>query len=80
MSILLGFDYRNFNRVNLVAKKGKRKKEMIKILIGALTGAVAGYFWYRLIGCRQGTCYIMRHRTLAIIYWTLFGALLANLF
>lgn len=53
---------------------------MIKILIGALTGAVAGYFWYRLIGCRQGTCYIMRHRTLAIIYWALFGALLANLF
>jgi len=53
---------------------------MIKILIGALVGAGAGYLFYRVVGCRQGTCYLMRHRVLSIIYWSLFGALLANLF
>lgn len=61
--------------------KGKeRDKKMFRIVLGALIGAAAGYLWYRFIGCRQGTCYLMRHRTLAIIYWALFGALLANLF
>ncbi len=52
----------------------------MKIIIGALVGAVAGYLWYRFVGCRSGACYIMRHRLLSVIYWTLFGALLANLF
>ncbi|MCX7972894.1 MAG: YtxH domain-containing protein [Candidatus Aminicenantes bacterium] len=53
---------------------------MVKIIIGAIVGAWVGYLWFRFIGCRQGTCYIMRHRTWAVIYWAIFGALLANLF
>lgn len=52
---------------------------MLKIVLGALIGAGVGYLWYRFIGCRQGTCYLMRHRTSAIIYWAIFGALLAYL-
>jgi len=56
------------------------RQKMWKIVIGAVVGASAGYLWYRFVGCRSGACYIMRHRTLSILYWALFGALLANLF
>lgn len=51
----------------------------MKIILGGLIGAVAGYLWYRFVGCRSGTCYIMRHRVLSVLYWAVFGALLANL-
>lgn len=29
---------------------------LVKILIGVALGAVAGYAWYRLVGCSTGTC------------------------
>lgn len=29
---------------------------IVKILIGVALGAVAGYAWYRLVGCSTGTC------------------------
>ncbi len=52
---------------------------MIKIILGAMIGAAVGYLWYRFVGCQSDSCYIMRHRLLAVLYWAIFGGLLANL-
>jgi hypothetical protein len=52
---------------------------MIKIVIGVAGGAIVGFFYYRLIGCHTGACYITRNPYRSIAYWALVGGLLANI-
>ena len=52
---------------------------MIPIVIGAVFGGIAGFFFYRYVGCRTGSCVIAGNPYLATIYWALLGALFANL-
>jgi len=53
----------------------KRKKPMIlKTLIGVVLGAVAGFAYYRFVGCVSGTCPI----TSSPVGSTLYGALLGG--
>jgi hypothetical protein len=33
-----------------------KKKTTMKMVLFVLGGAVAGYLYYRLVGCRTGTC------------------------
>jgi hypothetical protein len=47
------------------------KKRAVKISIGLLLGAAAGYLYYRFIGCRTGSCGI----TSSPVVSTIFGAL-----
>ncbi|MGD9345687.1 MAG: YtxH domain-containing protein [Candidatus Aminicenantes bacterium] len=56
------------------------KKKMILIAIGAVLGGLIGFFFYRFVGCRTGSCLIASNPYLATIYWAFLGALLANLF
>ncbi|MFQ6109807.1 MAG: hypothetical protein ACE5L7_09690, partial [Candidatus Aminicenantales bacterium] len=68
----IGFD------INLYPlRTGKRK--MIKILIGFLAGALAGFLYYRFIGCRSGVCMITSNPYLSTLYWALLGGLMANI-
>jgi len=53
---------------------------MIRIGIGVVAGGIAGYLFYRFVGCRTGTCRIVGNPFLSTIYWALLGALVANLF
>lgn len=52
---------------------------MTAIVIGAVAGGVAGYLYYRLIGCRSGACFITGNPYLSTIYWAVLGALVANI-
>jgi hypothetical protein len=50
------------------------------ILTGTILGAFAGYFYYRLIGCSNGTCLISSKPVNSTIYFAVMGAILFSLF
>jgi hypothetical protein len=50
------------------------------ILAGAVLGALAGYLYYRLIGCSSGTCLISSRPINSTVYFALMGAILFSLF
>jgi len=69
------------NNMNPSMKKifrGKRAR-MIMIILGVVAGAGVGYLYYRFIGCRSGACFITSNPYRSMIYWAVFGGLLANL-
>jgi len=47
----------------------------IRLLLGALAGALLGFLYYRFIGCRTGTCPITRNPFSSTLYGALMGAL-----
>ena len=49
----------------------------LKIVIGAIAGAAAGWGMYRMVGCSSGACPMTGHRYLTPILWGLMGAMLA---
>ena len=52
---------------------------MIKIILGVVAGAGVGYLYYRFVGCRSGPRFITSNPYRSMIYWAVFGGLLANL-
>jgi Family of unknown function (DUF6132) len=59
------------------------KKWIIKnkiILTGTILGAIAGYFYYRLVGCSDGTCLISSKPVNSTVYFALMGTILFSLF
>jgi Family of unknown function (DUF6132) len=68
------------NRCNLptIMKKWLSKNKLI--LIGTILGAVAGYFYYRFIGCSNGTCLISSRPLNSTVYFAVLGAILFSLF
>ena len=49
-------------------------------LVGAIAGAVAGFFYWKQIGCASGTCPISSKPLNSTLYGALMGALLFSLF
>jgi hypothetical protein len=49
-------------------------------LVGALLGAIAGYFYWQQIGCSSGTCMITSKPFNSKLYGALMGSLLLGLF
>lgn len=47
---------------------------------GALFGAIAGFLYWKYIGCLTGTCAITSNPIRSTIYFSLMGALLFSLF
>lgn len=47
---------------------------------GALAGAIAGFLYWKYIGCLTGTCAITSKPINSIIYFALMGAVLFGLF
>ena len=45
-------------------------------VIGALVGAVAGYFYWQQVGCASGTCMITSKPINSTLYGALMGGLL----
>jgi len=60
--------------------KTKRKKIMIRYLIGGAIGALLGFLYYRFVGCKSGTCPITSSPFGSTIYGVIFGLLFSNLF
>ena len=48
--------------------------------IGAVVGAIAGYFYWQQIGCASGTCMITSKPLNSTIYGAVMGALVFGLF
>ncbi len=49
-------------------------------LVGAVIGAIAGYFYWQQVGCASGTCAITSKPVNSTLYGALMGALLLGLF
>ena len=50
------------------------------ILTGMILGALAGYFYYRFIGCSGGTCLISSKPVNSTLYFAAMGAIFFSLF
>lgn len=59
-------------------KKWINKNKMY--LIGAMLGAIAGFFYWQQIGCSSGTCMITSKPINSTIYGATMGALLLGMF
>lgn len=55
-------------------------KKYLTTIIGTLLGAVAGYLYYKNIGCISGTCMITSKPINCTLYGALMGGLIGNLF
>jgi len=53
---------------------------VLRILIGALVGAVLGFGWYKLVGCSTGTCPLTGNPVVSTLYGMAVGALIAGSF
>ncbi|MBU2018906.1 MAG: hypothetical protein KJ941_04600 [Bacteroidetes bacterium] len=50
------------------------------VIIGIITGAIAGYLYYHFVGCLSGTCAITSKPLNSILYGAMLGGLLFNMF
>ena len=48
--------------------------------IGAAVGAVAGYFYWRFVGCNNGHCMIAGKPLNSMVYFALLGSMVFSLF
>lgn len=49
-------------------------------LLGAVVGAVIGYFYWQQIGCVSGTCAITSNPVNSTLYGSIMGALVFSIF
>jgi hypothetical protein len=57
-----------------------RGKRMVWYIVGGLAGAAAGYLYYRLVGCPNGTCPITSNPYVSSVYGAVMGLLIAAVF
>lgn len=50
----------------------------MKYIIGLALGAVAGFAYYKLVGCASGTCPITSNPFVSTIYGAVMGLLLSS--
>jgi F0F1-type ATP synthase assembly protein I len=55
-------------------------KKYKKDLIGIALGAIAGYFYWKFIGCSSGTCMITSKPINSTLYGAVMGYLVAGMF
>jgi len=53
---------------------------MVKLIIGIVLGAVAGFAYYKFIGCSSGACPLTSNPVISTIYGAVMGALLSGVF
>lgn len=49
-------------------------------IIGAMAGGIAGFMYWKLIGCNSGTCAITSNPRNSTVYFAVMGALLFSMF
>lgn len=55
-------------------------KKNLLIFVGIAIGAIAGYLYWKYVGCLSGTCAITSNPTNSTIYGSAMGGLLFSLF
>lgn len=64
---------------NLLADGGSFQTGMtVRIIIGLVLGGVAGFGFYKLVGCPTGACPLSRNPWVSTIYGMVLGALVAG--
>jgi len=53
-----------------------KKINWLRLLIGLVLGAVAGYAYYHFVGCQSGTCAIQSNPVIMTLYGAGMGGLL----
>jgi len=56
------------------------KKKYLLTATGVLLGGVAGFFYWKYIGCTSGTCYIQSNPYRMTAYAAVMGGLLFSIF
>jgi hypothetical protein len=51
---------------------------ILRTILGIVIGGVAGFLYFRLVGCRTGSCPITSNPFTSIIFGALFGGLIAS--
>lgn len=52
----------------------------ILTITGVLIGSIAGYLYWKFIGCTSGTCYIQSNPARMTLYGALMGGPVLNIF
>ena len=55
-------------------------KNNLLIFVGIAIGAIAGYLYWKYVGCLSGTCAITSNPTNSTIYGSAMGGLLFSMF
>ena len=51
-----------------------------RVIIGAVVGGVAGFAYYKFVGCATGACPLTSNPVVSSLYGMIVGALLASSF
>ncbi len=71
----------DLSRVHPDTLEGKKKNggsRMLRMVLFVIGGAVLGFAYYRLVGCRTGTCPITSSPYISTLYGALMGLLLSR--
>jgi hypothetical protein len=63
-----------------LSKKSKLqgvKKMILRYITGPIIGGVLGFLYYKIVGCKTGSCPITSSPTRSIIYGAVMGLILA---
>lgn len=58
----------------------ERSSMLLRLVIGVAVGAVAGFAYYRFVGCSSGTCPITSNPFISTLYGAVMGALASGAF
>lgn len=57
---------------------GLKNKSWLRIIIGAVLGAIVGVFYWELIGCNGGSCPLTNNLHKTVIFFTVVGGFMAR--
>ena len=55
-------------------------KKHYRVFLGIILGMIAGYMYYRFVGCKNGTCMITAHPVRSTLYVGFMGMLIGMAF
>lgn len=54
-------------------------KKHILVITGVITGSIAGFLYWKFVGCTSGTCYIQSNPFRMTLYGALMGGLIFSM-